>query len=115
MTPAEIVSGAFRGLELAGLLGFGGVVVIRQLGGQPPHLHWARPTMDRALGLALLGGVATVALSPSWIGAAPVAAELAALVMCLRGGPGAAPAGFSAVLLPSPPGHPARAPPVLPA
>src|SRR5260370_24259985 len=115
MTPAEIVSGAFRGLELAGLLGFVGVVVMRQLGGQPPHLSWARPRMDRALALALLGGVATVALTPSWVGAARVAAELAALVMCLRWGPGAVPAGFAAVVLLAPPGHAARAPPVRPA
>ena len=115
MTPAEIVSGAFRGLELAGLLGFVGVVVMRQLGGQPPHLQWARPSMDRALGLALLGGVGTVALSPSWIGAARVAAELAALVMCLRWGPGAVPAGFAAVLLLAPAGHAAGAQPVVPA
>jgi putative copper export protein len=115
MTPAEIVSGAFRGLELAGLLGFVGVVVMRQLGGQPPHLNWARPSMDRALGLALLGGVATVALSPSWIGATRVAAELAALVMCWRWGPGAVPAGFAAVLLLAPAGHAAGAQPVVPA
>src|SRR6266576_2158255 len=84
MTPAEIVAGAFRGLEYAGLLGFVGVVVMRQLARQPPHLGWVRPGMDGALALALLGGVATVALAPSWIGAARVAVELAALVMCLR-------------------------------
>ena len=115
MTPAEIVLGAFRGLELAGLLGFVGVVVMRQLAHQPPHLHWARPSMDRALGLALLGGVATVALSPSWIGAARVATELVALVLCLRWGPGAVPAGFAAVLLLAPAGHAAGAQPVVPA
>ena len=97
MTPAEIVAGAFRGLEYAGLLGFVGVVVMRQLARQPPHLGWVRPGMDGALALALLGGVATVALAPSWIGAARVAVELAALVMCLRWGPGAVPAGFAAV------------------
>jgi len=115
MTPAEIASGAFRGLELAGLMGFVGVVVMRQLAGQPPHIGWARPRMDRALGLALLGGVATVALSPSWVGAARVAAELAALVMCLRWGPGTVPAGFAAVLLLAPAGHAAGAQPVVPA
>ena len=115
MTPAEIVSGAFRGLEYAGLLGFVGVVVMRQLGGQPPHLGWARPGMERALALALLGGVATVALAPSWVGAARVAAELAALVMCLRWGRGAVPAGFAAVLLLAPAGHAATAQPVFPA
>jgi len=112
MTPAEIVSGAFRGVELAGLLGFVGVVVMRQLAGQPPHLGWARPRMDRALGLALLGGVATAALTPSWAGGARVAVELAALVMCLRWGPGAVPAGFAAVLLLAPAGHAAAAQPI---
>ena len=115
MTPAEIVAGAFRGLEYAGLLGFVGVVVMRQLARQPPHLGWVRPGMDGALALALLGGVATVALAPSWIGAARVAAELAALVMCLRWGPGAVPAGFAAVLLLALAGHAAGAQPVVPA
>ena len=115
MTPAEIVSGAFRGLEYAGLLGFVGVVVMRQLGGQPPHLRWARPGMERVLALALLGGVATVALSPSWIGAARVTAELAALAFCLRWGRGAVPMGFAAVLLLAPAGHAAAAQPALPA
>jgi len=115
MTPAEIVSGAFRGVEYAGLLGFVGVVVMRQLARQPPHMPWVRPEMERALALALLGGVATVALGPSWIGAARVAAELAALVMCLRWGPGAVPAGFAAVLLLAPAGHAANAQPLVPA
>ena len=115
MTPAEIVAGAFRGLEYAGLLGFVGVVVMRQLARQPPHLSWVRPSMERALALALLGGVTTVALAPSWVGAARVVAELAALVMCLRWGPGAVPAGFAAVLLLAPAGHAANAEPLVPA
>ena len=115
MTPAEIVSGALRGLELAGLLGFVGVVVMRQLSRQPPRIWWVRPRMDRALALAFLGGVATVGVAPSWVGAARVAAELAALVLCLRWGPGAVPAGFAAVLLLAPAGHAAGAPPVVPA
>jgi len=115
MTPAEIVSGAFRGVEYAGLLGFVGVVVMRQLARQPPHLSWVRPSMERALALALLGGVTTVALAPSWVGAARVVAELAALVMCLRWGPGAVPAGFAAVLLLAPAGHAANAEPLVPA
>ena len=115
MTPAEIVSGAFRGLEYAGLLGFVGVVVMRQLARQPPHLDWVRPRMERALALALLGGVATVALAPSGAAAARVAIELAAFVMCLRWGPGAVPAGFAAVLLLAPAGHAGAAQPPAPA
>ncbi|TMD19793.1 MAG: hypothetical protein E6I98_06715 [Chloroflexi bacterium] len=115
MTPAEIVSGAFRGVEYAGLLGFVGVVVMRQLARQPPHLSWVRPSMERALALALLGGVTTVALAPSWVGAARVVVEVAALVMCLRWGPGAVPAGFAAVLLLAPAGHAANAEPLVPA
>src|SRR5438128_1868156 len=98
MTPAEIVSGAFRGVEYAGLLGFVGVVVMRQLARQPPHLSWVRPSMELALALALFGGVTTVAL-----------------VMCLRWGPGAVPAGFAAVLLLAPAGHAANAEPLVPA
>jgi len=112
MTPAEIMSGAVRGLEYAGLLSFVGVVVMRQLGGQPPHLDWARPSMHRALAVALIGGAATVALAPSWVGAVRVVAELAALVMCLRWGPGAVPSGFAALLLLAPAGHAAGAQPV---
>ena len=115
MTPAEIVSGAFRGVEYAGLLGFVGVVVMRQLARQPPHLSWVRPSMELALALALLGGVTTVALAPSWVGAARVVVEVAALVMCLRWGPGAVPAGFAAVLLLAPAGHAANAEPLVPA
>ncbi len=105
MTPAEVVSAVFRAIEYAGLLGFVGVVVMRRLGAQPPQLGWARPGMERALALALLGGAATVALSPSWLGAVRVAVEVAALVFCLRWGPGAVPAGFGAVLLATLAGH----------
>lgn len=105
MTPAEIVSAVFHAIEYAGLLGFVGVVVMRRLGAQPPYLGWARPGMERALALALLGGVASVALAPSWPGAFRVAVELAALVFCLRWGPGAVPAGFGAVLLVALAGH----------
>lgn len=105
MTPAEVISAVFRSIEFAGLLSFVGVVVMRRLGAQPPHLGWARPGMERALALALLGGVATVALSPSWLGALRVVVELAALVFCLRWGPGAVPAGVGAVLLVALAGH----------
>lgn len=105
MTPAEIVSAVFRTIEFAGLLAFVGVVVMRRLGAQPPHLDWARPGMERALALALLGGVATVAVSPSWFGALRVVVELAALVFCLRWGRGAVPAGFAAVVLVALAGH----------
>lgn len=105
MTPAEVISAVFRSIEFAGLLSFVGVVVMRRLGAQPPHLGWARPGMERALALALLGGVATVALSPSWLGAFRVVLELAALAFCLRWGPAAVPAGFGAVLLVALAGH----------
>src|SRR2546426_235175 len=54
MTPAEIVSGAFRGLELAGLLGVVGVVGHRQLGGPTAALPWARPALGGVLVLATL-------------------------------------------------------------
>src|ERR1051326_5747574 len=105
MTPAEIVSALFRGVEYAGLLGFVGVVVMRRLGGQPPHLGWARPGMERALAVAFLGGLLTLAMSPSWFGAFRAAVELAALVFCLRWPRGAVPAGFGAVALVTLAGH----------
>src|SRR5216683_370792 len=76
MTPAEIVSGAFRGLELAGLLGFVGVVVMRQLARQPPDLRWVRPRMDRALALALLVDELHVASAGIWAGGVLVLATL---------------------------------------
>ncbi|HET7465548.1 MAG TPA: CopD family protein [Candidatus Dormibacteraeota bacterium] len=105
MTAAGIVSGVFRAVEYAGLLGFIGVVVMRRLGAQPPHLGWARPGMERALALAFVGGGLAVAMAPSWLGGIRVALELAALVFCLRWGPGAVPAGFAAVLLVGLAGH----------
>jgi putative copper export protein len=105
MTPPEILSALFRTLEYAGLLGFVGVVLMRRLGAQPPHLGWARPGMERALALAFVGGVLTVGRDPSWLGFARVAAELAAYVLCLRWGPGTVPTAFLAVVLVAPAGH----------
>src|SRR5262245_52837669 len=115
MTVTEVLQGAFRGVEYTGLLASIGVVVMRRLGAQPPHLGWARPGMERALALAALGGVATVALTPSWIGGARVAAELAALAFCLRLPRAAVPTAFAAVALLPLTGHSLHALPAAPA
>lgn len=105
MTALEVLLAAFRWLEYAGLLGFVGVVVMRRLGANPPFLGWARPGMERALALAALGGLGSLALAPSWFGAIRFAVELMALVFCLRWGPGAVPSGFGALLLVTLAGH----------
>ena len=105
MTPAVVVSAIFRSIEYAGLLAFVGVVVMRRLGAQPPYLGWARPGMERALALAALGGLGSVALAPSWFGAVRFAVELAAFAFCLRWARGAVPAGFLAVLMVAFAGH----------
>jgi putative copper export protein len=110
---AELAIGAFRWLEDLGLLAFVGVIVVRRLAANPPHLAWARMPMHPALAVALAGGVGILvgqALNPSsvgvdagWTGYAPLAtgylfqgpntwvlsgrvvAEGLALGMCLMG------------------------------
>jgi putative copper export protein len=110
---AELAIGALRWLEDLGLLAFVGVIVVRRLAANPPHLAWARMPMHPALAVALAGGVGTLvgnALNPGsvaadagWTGYAPLApgnlfqgphswvllgrvvAEGLALGMCLRG------------------------------
>ncbi|HEV2033081.1 MAG TPA: CopD family protein [Candidatus Dormibacteraeota bacterium] len=58
--PAELAIGGFRWLEYLGLLVFIGVLVVRQLAGNPPRLAWAQLPMQRALALALVGGVGVI-------------------------------------------------------
>jgi len=104
MAWADLLAAAPRWIEVAGLLGFMGVVVVRRLASHAPQLSWVRPRMHAALSVALAGGIATAAdlalgghLS-AWV-LARVAAEAIALGLCLTVGRGAAPAGVLAVLL----------------
>jgi copper transport protein len=100
----DVAVAAARWVEYAGLLGFVGVVVVRVLAAQPPHMRWARPRMDLALGAALAGGAGVLALQWPASGSLPVAtlvrvaAEAAALGLCLTVGRGAVPAGFVAAV-----------------
>ena len=59
MNPAlyDLSWAAWRWLEYAALVGFVGVVVVRRLAGMQPALPWARVSMERWLGAALIGGL----------------------------------------------------------
>jgi putative copper export protein len=93
----ELAIGGFRWLEYLGLLCFIGVLVVRRLAANPPHLSWARLPMHPALTLALIGGIGTIVgralLSGTadfggldgWLRVVRVAAEGLALGLCLTG------------------------------
>jgi putative copper export protein len=99
----RLVIAGFRWLEYIGLLGFIGVLVVRRLAANQTTLLWARMPMHPALALALVGGVATLAIPTissgsadaatmylfgapyGWVRAGRVLAEGLALGMCLRG------------------------------
>ena len=121
MTPLDALLAVFRWLEYVGLLGFVGVVVMRRLAGHPPRLEWARPDMSRWLRIAVSGGLGSLIVSTLISGVPPdlqtfrVVAEASALLLCVRGGRFAVPAGFIAVLLLAPAGHAAHDHPVVPA
>jgi putative copper export protein len=92
-TAYDLTLAAWRWLELVGLIGFVGVVVVRRLAGMRPALHWARPRMDRWLLAALIGGLGGLIVHalhgnpPTVVGAARVLAEGIALALCLNGRP----------------------------
>jgi len=99
--PPDLVLAAFHWLEYLGLLGGIGSFVVRRLGRMPPHIKWANPPMHVALAAALAGGFGLLAFEHnSWV-VPRVAAEGAALVLCLRGNRYVAPfAVLAAALLP---------------
>jgi putative copper export protein len=98
-SPPELAVGGFRWLEYLGLLWFIGVLVVRRLAANPPHLSWARLPMHPALTLALVGGIGTIVgralLSGTgdfggsdgygWLRVGRVMAEGLALGFCLTG------------------------------
>jgi len=99
--PPDLVLAAFHWLEYLGLLGGIGSFVVRRLGRMPPRIEWANPPMHVALAVALAGGLGLLAFEhSSWV-LPRVAAEGAALVLCLRGNRYVAPfAVLGAALLP---------------
>ena len=62
MAWADLLAAAPRWIEVAGLLGFMGVVVVRRLASHAPQLSWVRPRMHAALSVALVAWVVTVQL-----------------------------------------------------
>jgi putative copper export protein len=99
--PPVLVLAAFHWLEYLGLLGGLGSFVVRRLGRMPPRIRWADPPMHIAFAAALAGGLGLLAFEHSWWVVARVAAEGAALLLCLRGRPYVAPfAVLAAALLP---------------
>jgi putative copper export protein len=104
LPPPDIAVALLRWLEYAGLIGTIGSMVVRRLGAQRPRIGWARPPMHFMLAVALAGGLGVVVVeafiaegSPSgaitylaggqagWVRVGRVAAEGAALFVCIRG------------------------------
>lgn len=100
----DLAIGIARWLEYAGLIYVVGVFVVRRLAAQTPRVAWARPPMELALGIALIGGLGVVvgesfaagrSLSGAigflvgdahgWVRVARVAAEGGALALCMMG------------------------------
>jgi putative copper export protein len=121
MSAADVVVAVFRWLEYAGLLGFVGTVLLWRLSRLPPRLPWARPDMARMLRIASAGGLGALTAETLVSGVPPdvqffrVAAEVAALLLCVRGGRFSVPVGLVAVLLLAPAGHAAQTQPAVPA
>ncbi len=117
----DLLAAALRWVEIVGLLWFVGIVTLRRLAANPPALAWARPAMHLAFALALLGGLPSVVLElfrTRDVGDAMLvraATEAGALILCVRGGRGAVPAGFLAVALLSLGSHATQAVPAAPA
>lgn len=99
---ADLAIGVFRWVEYAGLIYVIGVFVVRRLSALSPQIGWARPPMQRALAVALVGGLGVVIAEAivtghSFAGAmgfvtgdagwrvARVAAEAGALALCVMG------------------------------
>src|SRR5436309_3830431 len=85
--PPDLVAFAFHWLELLGLLGGIGSLVVRRLSRMPPRIGWVEPPMHIAFAAALAGGAGLLVLSPSVLLLARVGAEGIALLLCLRGIP----------------------------
>lgn len=104
-----------RWIEDAGLIGFIGAVVVRRLAANPPRLAWVRAPLQMWLATASLGGIGLVAASllgdphvlaaVDWVRLARVAAEIAALALCLAGMRWVVPLGIMAAVALSPDGH----------
>src|SRR3989454_12353188 len=96
----DLVLAAFHWLEYLGLLGGIGSLVVRRLARMRPQIAWVNPPMRIAFAAALAGGLGLLAAAPGWAVGVRVAAEGAALLLCVRGVPFVTPpAVFAAAAL----------------
>ena len=112
---ADLAIGVLRWLEYAGLIYVIGAFAVRRLAANAPRIAWARPPMELALAVALVGGLGVVIAqafvaghslfgavtflsgdAAGWVRVARVAAEGAALALCLLGRRMVAPAALFA-------------------
>ena len=126
---ADLAIGVLRWIEYAGLIYVIGVFVVRRLAANTPRIGWARPPMELALAVALVGGSGVVIAeafgagrsfpgaigfltgdSGGWVRVARVAAEGGALVFCMTGRRLVAPLTLFAAASLAFAGHAAQAP-----
>lgn len=81
----DLVAAAFHWIEDLGLLAGVGSFVVRRLGRMQPRVAWANPPMHIAFASAVVGGAWFLLTTPSILVGIRSAAEVAALVLCLRG------------------------------
>ncbi len=75
-------------------------MIVRRLARMRPQIAWVNPPMHIAFAAALAGGLGLLAAAPGWAVGVRVAAEGAALLLCVRGVPFVAPpAVFAAAAL----------------
>ena len=106
---------ALRWVEYVGLIGFVGAVVVRRLAANPPRLDWVRAPLCMWLATASIGGLGLVVASLlgdsgasssfDWVRLGRVAAEIAALGLCLAGMRWVVPPGILATVALALDGH----------
>jgi putative copper export protein len=99
------VLAVFHWLEYLGLLGGVGSLVVRRLARMPPRIAWVDPPMHVAFAAALAGGLGLLVATPGWAVGVRVAAEGAALLLCIRGVPFVGPPAVFATAALSVTGH----------
>ena len=80
-------------------------MVVRRLARRRPQIAWVNPPMHIAFAAALAGGLGLLAAAPGWAVGVRVAAEGAALLLCVRGVPFVAPPAVFAAAALSVTGH----------
>lgn len=120
---SNVAPTVLRWVEFVGLLSFVGAVVVRRLAANPPRLEWARVALHRWLAIATIGGLGLVVASlfadshaftaVDWLRVGRVAAEIAALALCLNGTRGSVPLGILATVALALDGHAVSVQPTL--